>query len=213
MCEKDFTSTNQADLEALNHHIFCYLIPNELMFSDAYWKWRLTNPSEREIYRCHLDFYQTKLGLPKSVFVEQEGPKRLETLLESRNCDREIIEAVLEDNQDFEVDYYAATSKFVYDGKPHWRLNKLQDGRIVSRITIPNIEEGVVDFYPMDDVAAFTKVYSISVNGRQICGEKDFEYMRKVAGHYTLDVKDFDAEPLTIECVWQYKKIFEYLNS
>ena len=213
MCEKDYASTKLSDIEALNHHIFCYLIPNELMFSDSYWKWRMTKPLETEIYKYHLDFYKRKLNLPESIFVEKDETKRLETILESRNCDREIIDAILKDDQNFDIDYYAATSKFVVDGKSHWRLNKLNNGVIISKITLCNVKAGIVDFYPMDDVAAFTKLNSITINGKQVIGETDYEYMKKVTGHYSIELESDAPQSFTIECKWNYKKIFNYLNS
>lgn len=213
MCEKDYSSTKLSDLRALNHHIFCYLIPNDLMFSDEYWKWRMSNPSEVDIYQYHLDFYKKKLNLPDEIFTEQNTDKRLELILRSRGCDEEIVSQVMKDDQNYEIDYYAATSKFVYNGKAHWRMNKIVDGKIKSYITISN--EGVkdVEFYPMDDVAAFVKLDKLTVNGKTVMEGSDYNYMRKVAGHYTIDLSGIASEYITIESEWNYKKIFEYLNS
>ena len=213
MCEKDYSSTRIPDLRSLNHHIFCYLIPNDLMFSDKYWKWRMTYPSEVDIYRYHLDFYKKKLNLPDEVFTEQNTEKRLTLILRSRNCDEEIISQVMTDDQNYDIDYYAASSKFVYNGTAHWRLNRVVDGKIKSSITIPNEGGNNIEFYPMDDVAAFVKVDKLSVNGETVFSDVDFKYMRKVWGHYTIDLNSISSSTITIESEWHYKKVFEYLNN
>ena len=125
LCTADYKSTAIADLKGLNFYIFCCLIPGDLMFSDAYWKWRMTNPSECEIYKKHLDFYINKLNLPHSILTEESKARRLRSILESRNCDGEVIMDVVNNNQDFDIDYFAASSKFVVNREPHWRINNV----------------------------------------------------------------------------------------
>lgn len=213
MCEKDYTSQDLADIRALNHHIFCYLIPNDLMFSDEYWKWRLSRPTEADIYKYHLNFYTKKLGLPAELFKERDEMKRLEIILRSRCCDEEIIKDVLEDNQNYDIDYYAATSRFVYNGNSHWRLNKLANGKLESSILLVNEGGDVIEFYPMDDVAAFTKIEEVTINGETVIKNTDYEYMKKVSGHYTFKIKGIGCNPIKVECIWQYKKVYDYLNN
>ena len=48
-------------LRALNFLAFGYLVPGALMFDPAYVRWRLTGPSELDIYRHHQRWYRAQL--------------------------------------------------------------------------------------------------------------------------------------------------------
>ena len=215
LCTKDYASSEIADLAGLNYYVFCYLIPNDLMFSDSYWEWRMTNPTESEIYKKHLDFYIEKLNLPKTILTEKDETARLRQILKSRNCDEEVINDVIEDNQDFDVDYYAASSKFMVNGKPHWRLNKKTEvGCLKCTMRLSGIEADSFEFYPLDDVAGFAKLENVKVNGKAFpltAKQKDYKFMKKVAGHYTFQIEK--NNDLNIEIVWKYQKVFDYLNA
>ena len=215
LCTNDYASIEIADLAGLNYYVFCYLVPNDLMFSDSYWKWRMTNPAETEIYKKHLDFYIEKLNLPKTILTEKDETVRLRQILESRNCDDEVINDVIEDNQDFDVDYYAASSKFMVNGKPHWRLNKkTEDGTLKCTMHLPEIDVNSIEFYPLDDVAGFAKLESVKVNGKPqplTDEQRSYKFMKKVAGHYTFQIEK--NNDLKIEIVWKYQKVFDYLNA
>ena len=215
LCNSDYLSTDIADIKGLNFYLFCYLIPGDLMFSDAYWKWRMTNPSDYEIYKKHIDFYIEKLNLPKSILKETSEPERLKSILQSRGCDEEVIADILNDNQNFDVDYFAASSRYVINGKQHWRINKkTTDGKLSNKMHIKKEAINMIDFYPLDDVAGFTQIDSIIVNGKyvELTNEQStYRYMKKVSGHYTIPiVGDNDID---IEIIWNYKKVFEYLNN
>lgn len=215
LCTNDYTSKEIADIVGLNYYVFCYLVPNDLMFSDAYWKWRMTNPTESEIYRKHLNFYIEKLNLPKSILTENDELVRLRQILESRNCDSEVINDVIEDNQDFAVDYYAANSKFLVNGKPHWRLNKkMEDGCLKCTMRLLAAETNEFEFYPLDDVAGFSALENVIVNGDELQltdEQKGYRFMKKVSGHYTFPIER--SKDLNIEIVWKYQRVFDHLNS
>lgn len=215
LCTNDYTSKEVADIVGLNYYVFCYLVPNDLMFSDTYWKWRITNPTESEIYRKHLDYYMEKLNLPKSILTENDETVRLRQILESRNCDSEVVNDVIEDNQDFDVDYYAASSKFMVNGKPHWRLNKrTEDGKLKCTMRLSATETNEFEFYPLDDVAGFSVLKSVMVNGNELQltdEQKGYKFMKKVSGHYTFTIAN--TKDLNTEIVWKYKRVFDYLNS
>lgn len=71
---------------------FCYLIPFECLMNVDYLRWRLTNPSEREIYYKHLSFYFEKKGIPTNLIISETGMRLKEMLmaqgyeLESHSC-------------------------------------------------------------------------------------------------------------------------------
>lgn len=214
LCESDYSSLRTVNLCALNYYIFCYLIPNDLMFSDEYWKWRLTNPKECEIYKRHLDFYIEKLNLPNSILTEKDESIRFKSILQSRGCDEELINILLADKHDFDIDYNTASSRIVVNGKSYWRLNKLENSQLHFHIEL-NDSTDSIDFYPLDDVAGFSQIISVKVNGTELplsLKDSDYRYMKKVMGHYSFPIVNNNRGALHIEIVWQYKKVFDYLN-
>ena len=213
MCETDYTSTSKVDLRALNYYLFGYLIPNDLMFSDEYWKWRMTNPSETEIYRRHLDFLIEKLNLPKSILVEQDEQKRFKSILESRGCDKELVNILLDDKHDFDIDYNTASSRIVINGKFYWRLNKLENGTRHFHIELDEAADSI-EFYPLDDFAGCARLVSVSVNGKQVDVSQfaEFKYMPKVTGHYTLPLPNKEC-PISMEIEWDYQSNNEFLQA
>lgn len=213
MCEKNYISTRKVDLRALNFYLFCYLVPNDLMFSGEYWQWRMTNPTETEIYKHHLDFYIEKLNLPESILTEQDEPTRFKSLLQSRGCDEELINILLEDNPDFNIDYNTASSRIVINGKSYWRLNKIENGVRHFHIEL-NESADTIDFYPLDDVAGCARIVSVSVNDKpmDVSNFADFKYMPKVSGHYTLPFP-LTAGKTIIDIAWDYQSNSDFLNA
>lgn len=64
----------------ISYFAFCYLIPLEYLMDVEYIRWRLTMPTEREIYFKHLEFYFQKKGIPKDLILKKPG-ERLEEML------------------------------------------------------------------------------------------------------------------------------------
>ena len=212
MCETDYSSTKLADIKALNYFVFAYLIPTKLMFSKEYWEWRVSNPTETEIYKRHLSYYIEELHLKVDDLAINDESKRFAKLLKDRNCDEELIEILIKDDQNFDVDYDVASSKFVVNGKNHWRINKVvgDDLHCHIELNVDNIDS--FDFYPIDDCAGFANLCEVLVNGKAVVVEKGFKYMKKVEGHYHIDLPKAISGPCIIDCKWQYKKIKDYLE-
>ncbi len=61
-------------LRRLNFLTFGYLVPGALMFDADYVRWRLTSPSELDIYRCHQRWYLARMA-------DQPRPERLPVAL------------------------------------------------------------------------------------------------------------------------------------
>lgn len=213
MCEKDYSSTSVADIKAVNYYIICYLIPADLMFSKEYWDWRMTNPKETEIYQHHLKFYIDKLNLPQTILTEQDEPTRFKSILQSRGCDDELIRILIEDNQNFEIDYNTASSRIVVNGKSYWRLNKIENAVRHFHIEL-NESADTIDFYPLDDVAGCAKLVSVKVDGKslEVSQYEDFKYIPKVSGHYSLPIAKSENK-LVIDICWEYMSDKEFLES
>ena len=62
---------------------FGFLIPFEFLNNPEYLLWRLSKPSEKEIYLYHLYYYLNCCGLEKSV-LDLEGGVRLKTIVQRR---------------------------------------------------------------------------------------------------------------------------------
>ncbi len=204
LCEKDYSSVKKVNLHALNFYLFAYLVPNDLMFSNEYWFWRLTNPTEKEIYLRHLDFYMSRLRLPDEIWTNSNENGRFKSILESRGCDEELINILLEEKQDFDIDYNTASSRIVVNGKSYWRLNKIEDTIRHFHIELNEVTERV-DFYPLDDVAGFACIKNVLVNGTEIPLSTDLSRM-----HYFPKAKGVCAfhisgkQHLYIDIRWEY---------
>lgn len=217
MCSKDYTSLEIADIKALNYFIFGFLIPSELMFSDEYWKWRNTNPSETEIYKKHLTFLFNTLGIPEAILNMPANSERFRALLISRNADEQLISELVDSDIVLSVNWDVATSRFdVFTAagkKSYWRLDTLnEDGSLTSLLDLNVAGITKVEFYPLDDVAGFASIQKVEINGEKQEFVEDFKYMAKTAGKFVFDVETSNKH-LIIKCTWKYRKINEHLNS
>lgn len=213
MCETDYASEKLADIKAINHYVFANLIPAKLMFSGEYWSWRMTKPTETEIYLRHQKFIFDELGIEWSILDEKDETLRFKKLLEARGCDEELIPILLENSQNFEVDYDAISSKFDIEGKNHWRINKVEDDSLHCHLEVNVQSVSSFDFYPIDDCAGFAKLLLVIVNGESVRNEfEEFKYMKKVQGHYTINLPETVSGKLVIDCKWQHMNTKDYLS-
>ena len=221
LCQRDITNTKPIDRVGLNYYIFGYLIPSDLMFSDEYWNWRLTNPTETEIYQRHLDFLFNALGINKEKVMQLQGKDRFRYLLECRNCDEQLIDELLSDEVVSNINWDVASSRFDVvsdkDSKAYWRIDReIEGGSLTTKLSVDVKEATAVKFYPLDDVAGFAKLNSVIINGKDISvdgADKQFKFMPKTKGAYTFCLDGAYTGKLTVECTWEYKKVYEYLNS
>ena len=68
------------ELEFVNYVVFAYLVPYELMLDVEYIRWRLSSPTEVEIYNRHLNYYLACRGIDTEILTES-GIERLRKLL------------------------------------------------------------------------------------------------------------------------------------
>lgn len=217
LCNKEYDSLNLPDIKALNYYIFGFLVPSELMFSADYWAWRLTNPTETEIYIRHICFLFDALNIPRFILNMPAGEARYKALLESRSCDAQLINELLNPDNLPAVNWDVLTSRFdiiTQKGKSvFWRLNTMNpDGSITTCLDV-NIEDvEQVDFYPLDDIAGFVSLFSVEITGVKKTFVEDFKYMPKSTGKYTFNITQRENN-LKIVCIWYYRKINEYLTN
>lgn len=221
LCENEYTSEEIADIVGLNYFVIGYLIPSDLMFSDEYWKWRLTNPSEMEIYQRHMDFLLDVLEINKDKVLSLEGKERFKYLLEARGCDKQLIENLLSDEVVNNVNWDVASSQFdvvtPFGTKSYWRIDtENEDGSLTSKLSVDADKATAVKFYPLYDVAGFAKLIAVRINGKEVELDQSmtsFKYMPKNKGCFELPLNNLDGNSLAIECNWEYKKMSDYLSS
>lgn len=221
LCENEYTSEQVADKQGLNYFIYGYLIPSDLMFSDEYWKWRLTNPTETEICQRHLDFLFNVLGIDKEKVMQLSGKDRFRYLLECRNCDDQLIENLLSDEKIENVNWDVASSRFDVvsesGSKSFWRIDTTnEDGSLKTSLVVDVKEAKEVKFYPLDDMAGFAKLNVVKINGKEIDLDQrmtNFQYMPKNKGLFFFPVNTASNKYLEVECNWEYKKINDFLDS
>lgn len=94
----DGLEDKKPDVRFLNYVAFCYLIPYELLDNVAYLRFRLSNPSEEEIYNYHLNYYLSGYGLTRDM-LEQED--RLSVILQARGYEKkeEIVNTQIENKE------------------------------------------------------------------------------------------------------------------
>ena len=221
LCNKEYDSLSKANLMGLNYYFFGYLIPSDLMFSDGYWKWRLTNPSEEEIYQRHLDFLFSALGLDKEKVMTLQGKDRFKYLLEARGCDKQLIDNLLSEEVINNINWDVASSQFdveTHDGKKtYWRIDtENEDSSLTSKLSVDVNGATSVRFYPLYDVAGIAKLNSFKVNGEDVLINKKmtkYQYMPKGKGCFVIPELNIKGNHLCIEVNWAYMKINDYLTS
>ena len=65
----DTNKSKLADIAFISFITFAYFIPNELLYDIEYLRWRLTKPSEIEIYMRNLSYYLGKIGMDIDFFL------------------------------------------------------------------------------------------------------------------------------------------------
>ena len=73
-------------LQDLNYVMFAFLTPYDIMLEKEYLDFRLSNPSEGDIYLKHIKYYLKKRNIPYSV-LNLSGNKRLSKILEYEGYD------------------------------------------------------------------------------------------------------------------------------
>lgn len=82
--ESTIDASNDELITNINFISFCYLIPFRFLYDYDYYCWRLSEPSEREIFNFHLNFYLNNKGIMLDS-VEDMNDRTLNHLLINNN--------------------------------------------------------------------------------------------------------------------------------
>lgn len=72
-------------MDFTNFVVFSYLVPYEIILEPDYLRWRIAQPSEREIFMCHLMYYLKCRGIPPEVLSVSDG--RFEEIMDRQGFD------------------------------------------------------------------------------------------------------------------------------
>jgi hypothetical protein len=100
-----------ADLEFVNFVVFAYLIPFEMIDDIEYFRWRLTQPTETEIYNRNLDYYLSCRGMGRDVLelLETERLKRM-LAVQGFGLEGRVIDKSTEEMPNKNMDYNYGSS-------------------------------------------------------------------------------------------------------
>ena len=79
------TAEKEVPLDFINFTTFGYFVPWEMLRNVEYIRWRLSMPSELEIYERNIEYYLSQRGLEADKVFEQEPDIRLQYILENQN--------------------------------------------------------------------------------------------------------------------------------
>ncbi len=164
----DFKHAEPMNEHKLNFLIFCYFIPDRLMFSEEYWKWRMTEPDTSAIMAKHMQVIFEEIGM------KREGQKTkisLKELLMHRKCSEGEINVILNQNSGLEypAEYPSSRLKLQFANgavKDIYSLNTIKNEWIESEFdmtSLPDLEK--FDAYLMNDVDGIAEVKSFAING------------------------------------------------
>lgn len=82
-------------IEQLNYMTFGYYVPYDLMFNKDYIKWRLSEPTQNDIYNYHINYILNKKNISFEKIKKIERIHRLEYILKSvHNCPKDKINEI-----------------------------------------------------------------------------------------------------------------------
>ena len=100
--------------EYLNFYVFGYLVPYVYMVDPEYIKWRLTEPSEIEIYNKHLNYWLDYKNIPKNIYSLNKN-ERYKKILEAVHYDLYDNEPVRKPQKQYSIKQYQAEIKRLND--------------------------------------------------------------------------------------------------
>ncbi len=210
----NFIDNEPMDILKLNFLIFCYFIPDECMFSEEYWKWRMTNPSAKKIAQKHISVLLDSIDLDFKP-IERNG--FLESLLKARGCTDIEINQILQYNYKNKHSVEYPSSKIVihyHNGKLEeiYTINIVQNDYIISSFTLPNDEKmDCLDIYLLCDVDGQVSIKKIEINGNNIKNESASGYRKKNQIQFTIPCKN-EKKIYSLKILWEAKTFEEILN-
>lgn len=188
-----------------------FLVPSEMMFDYAYWKWRIEkNPTEYEIYHRHLEYYLKCFGIEAKVICGSREAERFTYLLRKRNCPENLIADLLDENISENLNYDVLYSELSL-GKNTMvmecfrRINSYMDGKVHSKFLVDCEETmGFLRFYPFADIGGKARINGIWIDAYCILEENQFVYYPKIDGYVECGNLDLPPGKHMVHVEWEY---------
>lgn len=210
---KDFRSELPISDEDLNFILFCCMVPDSLMFRPDYWRWRMQNPSPRELMRKHLHEIFSNLGYEESVLFIKEH--RLEKILVGRECTRSEIEQITEDiSTEIDGNYLSSRLQVRTEKgsvKDFYCLNRRKADETIYSSFIVESEDAVTEckLLLLDDVAGFVQVEKMIVDGVETELTCKKEFCTKGNSRCIIDLSKQGKKSIGIEVFWRATTVEE----
>lgn len=205
---KEFKAITKVNDAQLNFILFCYFVPDKLMFDESYWIWRMNGASATDIYIKHVLSIFSELGLNKELLYSDN---RLENILLRRGCSKKEIQRYLSQYTGTlsSVKYAYLSSKatvLLKNGakKDIFCLNKFENKTIHSEFVIEENTACQVDLYLTNDIDGFVTVNDIRINGKSIPVNSNECYIQKNMIVCSFDIAE-ENRNTTVEVVWSVK--------
>ncbi|MFP4157538.1 MAG: hypothetical protein ACLFU4_07970, partial [Opitutales bacterium] len=221
-CEKEMDSCRTVDLAFLNYYLFCYLVPSELMFDDAYWRWRLTSPAESAIYKRHIEYYLEKFSISSAVFEGTDPDERFQLFLRGRHCDEHTISKLLSTEKPDSFCYQNAVSKikleFPDSAHEQWCLNTFDGSEYISHFSFDLDQKPTsIYFFPLEDKAGFISLKKVTVHRdsrpveSKLSGEAPYRFLKQKNGHLLLHSR-LGVGRVDLALTWTYRDIHSHVQ-
>jgi hypothetical protein len=114
MCQSDYSAGNKQEIPKsfLNFLFLCFHVPMELALSDEYIRWRITKPTEKEIFYYHLRHYLFSYAIDES-FLDKSTEQRLSEILSARGETPELAEPLRREAGETLQEYWKRAEEYV----------------------------------------------------------------------------------------------------
>ena len=179
-----FTDISPVSDFDLHFILFCYCVPDSLMFDKDYWMWRLyEKPNALELLQIHLR------EICKNIKVDLVNSSLADILL-YRGCQAHELNVILNPGRVCIDTYDFIASRFILKKAPNenselYTLNEIVRDTISSSFSC---DERVkqVDMYLLDDVDGFVQIECIEVDD-QYFGSVEMKYYSKNSCIYSIN--------------------------
>lgn len=218
MCTQNPTDSSVVEEKFLNWFLFGYCVPGHArLFSEEYWRWRETRPTETEIYLRHQSVILNALGITEDTMALPEK-ERFVKIMEKRGYSGGAQEQLLQnwENRAALRPFYDHLQSYVniLDAKgsvyaKYEGINLQTDEGIVSRFAMEaDTRRERIDFCPLQECVGFVHVLRAGDGKRGYSIAAQDQGFRCMEQHATIPVTgEGIGEPMVLEVVWEMREV------
>lgn len=218
MCTQHPTDGAIVDEKFLNWFLFGYCVPGHArLFSEDYWRWRETQPSETEIYLRHQAYILEEMGITQDIMAMPED-ERFAAIIDKRGYSRAAQRLLLEnwENRALLRPVYDHLLSYVHildaEGNVYAKyecINLQTDEGIVSRFAMeddPRRER--IEFCPLQEGIGFVRVLRVSGDGSGFWAPQPERKFRCMQQYATVPIAgDGIDKAMVLEILWEMREL------